>query len=81
MLEALITLKSNLLSPTRYNEFFHSLCSPRHCDLNEVDFIGEDLDISQKEAVKFSTGPDKISLIHGSPGKINPLVFSLKKKD
>ncbi|GAA5814691.1 hypothetical protein MFLAVUS_008190 [Mucor flavus] len=48
-------------------ETFRSLCAPRHSDLKEVDFIGQDLDTSQMEAVKFSVGPDKISLIHGPP--------------
>lgn len=71
MLEALKTLSSKLVSSTEYNDFFSSLCSPRHGDLKEVDFIGQDLDTSQMEAVKFSVGPDKISLIHGPPGKIN----------
>ncbi|GAA5795203.1 hypothetical protein HPULCUR_000557 [Helicostylum pulchrum] len=59
----------NIVKFPSQETFRRPSCSPRHIDLKEVDFIGQDLGISQMEAVKFCVGPDKISLIHGPPAE------------
>ncbi|GAA5795792.1 hypothetical protein HPULCUR_001154 [Helicostylum pulchrum] len=71
MLEALQTLNTRLGASVQYHAFFTNSCIPRINLADEVDFIGKDLDSSQAEAVEFSVGLDKISLIHGPPGVIN----------
>lgn len=74
MSEALEKLNSLLGVSIEYNAFFSSLCFPIIRPLDEINFIGQDLDKSQIEATEFSIGPNKISLIHGPPGKINSLM-------
>lgn len=72
MLEALQTLKTHVRSnSSQFMPFFNSSCAPRNRTLNEIPFFCLNLDKSQREAVKFSIGPDKISLIHGPPGNLN----------
>ncbi|GAA5803183.1 hypothetical protein HPULCUR_008659 [Helicostylum pulchrum] len=68
MSEALEKLNSLLGVSIEYNAFFSSLCFPIIRPLDEINFIGQDLDKSQIEATEFSIGPNKISLIHGPPG-------------
>lgn len=74
MSEALKKLNSRLGVSIENNDYFSSLFFPRIRPLDEVKFIDQDLDRSQIEAVAFSIGPNKISLIHGPPGKINSLM-------
>lgn len=79
MLEALQTLNTRLGASVQYHAFFTNSCIPRINLADEVDFIGKDLDSSQAEAVEFSVGLDKISLIHGPPGKIYLSTIFLRK--
>lgn len=60
MSETLKKLNSRLRVSIEYNDYFSSLCFPRIRPLDEVNFIGQDLDRSQIETVAFSIGPNKI---------------------